>query len=345
MEILKMLAVALSLGTLAGLNLYLTVFVTGLALRLDWVALPAPLQGLEVLGHTVILAVAGFLYLIEFFADKIPWIDTAWDAVHTFIRPVGAAALAVAAMGDAHPVFEIVAVLLAGGMALSSHAAKAGTRVMANASPEPFSNIGLSLAEDGLVLGGLGLLAWSPLAALICAVLGVGTVILFLPTIARGVRANLWFAWKKLKSPPDTEKLAEPFSKLPERWDALLRRMISSESPVEWSLPCVSRKGDKLPANVFGWIVSLGEEPEELYFLGRTWRGGVLAAFDIRGAAIDFREGFLSGHLEIRHSEGKPCQAFSFDHSLSRAARETASRLSDDARLVSPGKFLPPSGG
>ena len=345
MEILKTLAVALSLGTLAGLNLYLTVFVTGLALRLDWVALPTPLQGLEVLGHTVILAVAGVLYLIEFFADKIPWIDTAWDAVHTFIRPVGAAALAVAAMGDAHPVFEIVAVLLAGGMALSAHTAKAGTRVMVNASPEPFSNIGLSLAEDGLVLGGLGLLAWNPLAALICAVLGVGAVILFFPTIARGVRANLWFAWRKLKSPPDTEKLAEPFSKLPERWDALLRRMHSSKSPVEWTLPCVSRKGDKLPANVFGWIVSLGEEPEELYFLGRTWRGGVLAAFDIRGAAIDFREGFLSGHLEIRHSEGKPCQAFSFDHSLSRAARETASRLSDDSRLVSRGKSLPAGGG
>ncbi len=345
MEILKMLAVALSLGTLAGLNLYLTVFVTGLALRLDWVALPAPLQGLEALGHTVVLVVAGVLYLIEFFADKIPWIDTAWDSVHTFIRPVGAAALAVAAMGEAHPVFEIVAVLLAGGMALSAHAAKAGTRVMVNASPEPFSNIGLSLAEDGLVLGGLGLLAWNPMAALICAVLGVGAVLWFLPAIARGVRANLWFAWRKLKSPPDTEKLAEPLPELPERWDALLRRMHSGKSPVEWALPCVSRKGDKLPANVFGWIVSLGEEPEEVYFLGRTWRGGVLAAFDIRGAAIEFGDGFLSGHLEIRHREGEPRQAFSFDQSLSRAAREAASRLSDDARLVSRGKFLPAGGG
>jgi hypothetical protein len=130
MEILKMLAVALSLGTLAGLNLYLTVFVTGLALRMDWVALPAPLQGLEVLGDPLILGIAGVLYLIEFVADKIPWIDTAWDAVHTFIRPVGAAALAVAAMGDAHPAFEVVAVLLAGGMALSrrAHAAAATAR-------------------------------------------------------------------------------------------------------------------------------------------------------------------------------------------------------------------------
>jgi hypothetical protein len=335
MEILNILAVALSLGTLAGLNLYLTVFVTGLALRLDWVALPVRLQGIEVLGHPLVFAVAGVMYFIEFFADKIPWIDTAWDAVHTVIRPVGAAALAVAAMGEAHPVFEIVAGLLAGGMALSAHATKAGTRVMANASPEPFSNIGLSLAEDGLVLGGLGLLVWSPLAALICAVLAVGFALWFLPRILRGMRSSLWFAWKKLKSPPDSEKPAEPHARLPERWDALLRRMHSGKSPVEWTLPCVTRKGDKLSANIFGWLVSLGEQPTEIYFIGRTWRGGVLAAFDIRGAAVDFRDGFLSGRLELRHRDGKPCQAFSFDQSLSKAAREAALRLSDDVRLVS----------
>lgn len=335
MEILETLAVALSLGSLAGLNLYLTVFVSGLALRLDWVALPTPLQGLEVLEHPLVLAVAGVLYLIEFFADKIPWIDSAWDSVHTFIRPVGAAALAVAAMGDAHPVFEIVAVLLAGGMAFSTHAAKAGTRVIVNASPEPFSNIGLSLAEDGLVLGGLGLLAWNPLVALLCAAFGVGVVLCFLPGLLRGVRANLWFAWRKLKSPPDSEKSGKPFAKLPERWDAMLRRMHSSKSPVEWALPCVSRKGDKLPANLFGWIVSLGEEPAEIYFIGRTWQGGVLAALDIRDASVDFREGFLAGRLDIRHREGRPCQAFSFDQSLSKATQEVASRLMDDAGLVS----------
>lgn len=345
MEILKTLAVALSLGTLAGLNLYLTVFVTGLALRFDWVALPAPMQGLEVLGHPVILAVAGVLYLIEFFADKIPWIDTAWDSVHTFIRPVGAAALAVAAMGEAHPVFEILAVLLAGGMAFSAHAAKAGTRVIVNATPEPFSNIGLSLAEDGLVLGGLGLLAWSPLVALFCAALGVGLVLVFLPGIVRGVRANLWFAWRKLQSPPDSEKPAEPYSKLPERWDAMLRRMCSSKSPVEWALPCVSRKGDKLQGNVFGWILSLGEEPAEVYFIGRSWRGGVLAAFDIRGASIEMSEGFLSARLEIRHRDRRPCQAFLFDQSLSKASQELASRLIDDARLVSDPLLLRPTSG
>ena len=141
MEILKTLAVALSFGTLAGVNLYLTVFVTGLAVRMDWVELPAALQGLEVLGNPVVLAVAGVMYVVEFFADKVAWVDTAWDAVHTVIRPLGAAALAVAAIGEAHPAFEAVAALLAGGMALGAHTAKAGTRLAANASPEPFSNI------------------------------------------------------------------------------------------------------------------------------------------------------------------------------------------------------------
>ncbi|MFZ4780122.1 MAG: DUF4126 domain-containing protein, partial [Terrimicrobiaceae bacterium] len=99
MQELSLLGVALGLASLAGINLYLTVFVTGLAIRMDWVTLSPALHDLSVLSDPIIIGVAGFLYLIEFFADKIPWIDTAWDSVHTFIRPVGAAALAVAALG------------------------------------------------------------------------------------------------------------------------------------------------------------------------------------------------------------------------------------------------------
>ena len=334
MGILNTLAVALSLGTLAGLNLYLTVFLTGMAVRMDWVTLPVALQGLEVLGHPVVLALAGVMYLVEFFADKVPWIDTAWDSVHTFIRPVGAAALAVAAMGDAHPVFEVVGVLLAGGMALSAHAAKAGTRLAANSSPEPFSNIGLSLAEDALVIGGLGVLAWNPLVALLAAVLSISAVLWFLPRIVRGARVRLWFAWKKLKSPSDEEKPAEPPGELPESWEELLRRVAPGKSAVEWALPCVSGKGDLLSANVRGWIVSLSSEPAEIYFLGRTWRGGVFAAMELGGAAIAHSAGFLADRLEIRHRDGRPCQAFFIDHSFSRAGRVAASRLEDDAELA-----------
>ena len=200
MEVLKTLAVALSLGTLAGVNLYLTVLVTGLALHFHWVILPSPLAGLEVLGHPSIITIAAVLYAIEFFADKIPWVDSAWDALHTLIRPIGAAALAIAAMGDAHPAFEVVAALLAGGMAFSSHTAKAGTRIAANSSPEPFTNIALSLAEDGLVLGGLGLLAWSPLVALLASVVVCATILVFLPRLLRNIFRSLCGAIKKIRS-------------------------------------------------------------------------------------------------------------------------------------------------
>jgi hypothetical protein len=200
MEILKTLAVALSLGTLAGVNLYLTVLVTGMALHYHWVALPLPLAGLEVLGHPTIITIAAVLYAIEFFADKIPWVDTAWDTIHTLIRPIGAAALAVAAMGDAHPAFEVVAALLAGSMAFSSHAAKAGTRLAANTSPEPFTNIALSLVEDGLVLGGLGLLAWSPLVALFVALVVCTTILIFLPRLLRNIFRGIRMLLKKLRS-------------------------------------------------------------------------------------------------------------------------------------------------
>lgn len=199
MEILKTLAVALSLGTLAGVNLYLTVLVTGLALHFDWVSLPSPLAGLEVLGHPPILWLVGALYAIEFCADKIPWVDTAWDGIHTIIRPIGAAALAVAAMGEAHPAFEVAAALLAGGMAFSSHAAKAGTRLAANTSPEPFTNISLSLVEDALVLGGLGLLAWSPLVTLILAAAVCTAIVIFLPRLLRNIFRGFRVLLKKIR--------------------------------------------------------------------------------------------------------------------------------------------------
>jgi len=200
MEVLKTLAVALSLGTLAGVNLYLTVLVTGLALHFDWVTLPSPLAGLEVLENPSILCIAAVLYAIEFCADKIPWVDTAWDAIHTLIRPIGGAALAVAAMGDAHPAFEVAAALLAGGMAFSSHTAKAGTRLAANTSPEPFTNIALSLVEDALVLGGLGLLAWSPLVALLLAAIICTAILIFLPRLLRNIFQGLRILLKKLRA-------------------------------------------------------------------------------------------------------------------------------------------------
>jgi hypothetical protein len=321
MEILKTLAVALSLGSLAGLNLYLTVFVSGLALRFDWVSLPAPLHGLEVLAHPIVIVLAGILYLFEFFADKIPWIDTAWDSVHTFIRPLGAAALAVAAMGEVNPVFEVTAALLAGSMALSSHLAKAGTRLVANTSPEPFTNIGLSLAEDGIVLGGLSLIAWSPLVALGIATVVFIAIIAILPMLLRSIRRHLWFAWRKLKCPADDKKPEAPETALPARWDTLLRRSHSNKNAVDWALPCVTGKGTLLPPNIHGWLVRLDGDSLEIQFIGRTWRGSTFATIDCRDATVTSHPGFMADRISITHRDGAPRQIFDIDRLHSKAAQ------------------------
>ena len=130
-----MLGVALGLATLAGVNLYLTVFVTGLAVNQHWITLSQQYEPLQVLAHPAIITIAGILYFIEFLADKIPWIDSAWDSVHTVIRPIGGALLAVQVLGQSSPTLDVIIMLLAGGTSLIAHTSKASTRLVANTSP------------------------------------------------------------------------------------------------------------------------------------------------------------------------------------------------------------------
>lgn len=167
MQLMDQLGIAFGLATLAGLNLYLTVFVVGMALRLHWIELAGPYEHLAVLGNPWILGVAFALFAIEFCADKVPLVDSTWDAVHTLIRPAGAIFLALTAMGDLDPVLMVIAALCAGSAALATHSTKASARLVLNASPEPVSNSVASVAEDGLVLGGLGLIATAPAVALV----------------------------------------------------------------------------------------------------------------------------------------------------------------------------------
>jgi hypothetical protein len=167
MEILDQLSVALGFATLAGINLYLTTFVAGLAMRFNWLALADKYEQLAILADPWIIGVAGGLFCIEFFADKIPWVDSSWDVLHTAVRPIGGVLLALAALGQLDPAISVVAALLAGGTSLTTHLAKAGGRAFINLSPEPVSNSVASSAEDGLVLGGLGLMAFSPLLSIV----------------------------------------------------------------------------------------------------------------------------------------------------------------------------------
>lgn len=162
--------IALALGTsfAAGLNLYATVAALGLMQRFGVAQLPAPLQ---VLAHPAVLTAAIALYVIEFVADKIPVVDTVWDVVHTFIRPPAAAILAYGALAQVPEAWRVVAALLAGGIALTSHGTKATARAAANASPEPFSNWGLSLFEDGFAVGLAWLAVRHPWATVVIVVL------------------------------------------------------------------------------------------------------------------------------------------------------------------------------
>jgi len=174
----------MGLGLVSGLNLYATVLTVGLGIRLGVITLNPELAGLAVLASPYVLIVAGVIYLVEFFADKIPWVDSIWDGVHTFIRPLGAAVIGATAIGAVEPQTAVIAALCA-GVSLSGHSVKAGTRLLANHSPEPFSNIGLSLAEDVLVVAG----SWLALAH---PAIMVAVVVIFLIAFA-------WFAPKAFR--------------------------------------------------------------------------------------------------------------------------------------------------
>jgi len=172
----------------AGINLYATVAILGLATRYGWVDLPPQYR---VFDNNWIIGVAVFLYVVEFIADKIPWVDTIWDGIHTLIRPVGGALIAVATIGQARPTVQALAALAGALLATSTHVAKASTRAIANTSPEPFSNWTLSLAEDGLVLA-LGVLALThPLAATIVVAGALVAIVVAGRWLFRSVRRRL----------------------------------------------------------------------------------------------------------------------------------------------------------
>jgi hypothetical protein len=185
MDLIVSLGRSLGFSLTSGVNLYATVAILGLAARFDWVDLPAQY---DVFATDWVIGLALVLYAVEFIADKIPWVDSMWDSVHTFIRPVGGALVAVATLGDASPTLEVLMGLLGGTVAAGSHFTKASTRIAANTSPEPFSNWALSLMEDAFVVG-LGLLALKyPLAAFVVTLLIVLAIVLALRWIVRKLR-------------------------------------------------------------------------------------------------------------------------------------------------------------
>ena len=148
MGIVEVLGLAGSVSLLAGWRLYLAILATGIAMRVGALPLPDHLHSLDVLANPWVMGVAAIAALAEFFADKVAWLDSAWDAVHTVVRPIGGALLALAIVDPGDPANQAIAFILGGGAALAAHGGKAGARAVVNASPEPFSNMVVSTAED-----------------------------------------------------------------------------------------------------------------------------------------------------------------------------------------------------
>jgi len=210
MDTIDLLGSTLGLGFLAGIRLYATILLIGLAVRFHWVALPAKFSQLEVLGHPWILAAAAIAFAMEFLADKIPWVDSLWDSIHMFIRPIGAVLLGFTALGSSDPVTRIVIALLCGGVAFTSHSTKAATRLLVNHSPEPFTNVGLSLAGDFFLPAGIWLTMKHPVVVLGTISLFVILFAWFAPRIFRSLRVEFLAVaalFKKLFTSPTAKPI------------------------------------------------------------------------------------------------------------------------------------------
>ena len=171
----------------SGINLYATVAVLGLCSRFHIVALPDQFRAFE---HPLIISVALVMYVVEFIADKVPWFDSLWDTIHTVVRPIGGALVAVTALGDASAGAQAVAALLGGSVAMTTHLGKAGTRAVANTSPEPFSNWALSLGEDAIAIGLTYFAIQHPLLALAIAVVLLVAIVACATVLIRAARSR-----------------------------------------------------------------------------------------------------------------------------------------------------------
>ncbi|PJA31394.1 MAG: DUF4126 domain-containing protein [Zetaproteobacteria bacterium CG_4_9_14_3_um_filter_53_7] len=185
-QIAAILALSMGAAWASGINLYATILVLGFMGSTGNMELP---PGLEILADPLVLFAAGVMYCVEFFADKIPGVDTGWDMMHTFVRIPAGAMMAAGAVGQVDPVVGLAAAILGGGIAATSHAAKAGSRVIINTSPEPFTNWTASVAEDVAVVAGLWTALNHPTLFVVLLVLFVILVIWMLPKIWRGIKA------------------------------------------------------------------------------------------------------------------------------------------------------------
>jgi len=183
--IIKTLSLTLGAAWASGINLYAAILVLGLLGATENIVLP---QGLEILMNPLIIGAAGLMYLVEFFVDKVPGVDTGWDTIHTFVRIPAGVLLAVGAVGDVTPAVAVAAAILGGGLAAGSHMTKAGSRLLINTSPEPVSNWTASVLEDIAVISGLWAALYHPVLFLVFLIIFICFTLWLLPKIWQGIK-------------------------------------------------------------------------------------------------------------------------------------------------------------
>ena len=329
MQTLQLLGTALGLASLAGLNLYLTVFVTGLAIQQHWIDVSQSYPELAILAHPAILAISGVLYLLQFFADKVPWVDSLWDAVHTVIRPIGGAFLAIRVLGTPDPVFDVIAALLAGSVTLMTHGMKAGTRLVVNHSPEPFSNIALSVTEDVAVLGGLALIWRDPVLALIVFSLVLIAIGYFAPKLWRAVKVHAWLLWKKVTSPAADHLETELPKTLPHELDIAHFSVNLERDPIAWAVPCVSASARNIPGNLFGYLTATEGTAPKLAFVAKRRFRHLAEELDLATYKLAHEPKFLSENIVLYSLEKKPKYTFVFARSQRPLVKALAASLQE----------------
>lgn len=288
MDLITLASAALGLSALAGLNLYLTVFAVGLSIRLGWLQLVPEMAGLEILSHPVVLILAGMLVLVEFIADKIPWVDSLWDAVHTLIRPLGAVFLSLGVVGMTDPLLAVMAGLLGGGLALTTHLSKTSARLLVNTSPEPVSNTVVSILEDLVVLGGVGLILWDPWLALVVVLFFLALFIWLAPKLLRHLYLTCRFLLLKIQSMAGPDDRIEQLPKSCPAW----ARLIMEESQVHgeevgWIVPVVLNRVPGLPSPRKGYLFRYAPQGR----LGVILKGRKPAWISLEG---------IKAHLEMK---------------------------------------------
>lgn len=340
MEHLQTLAMALGLSSLVGLRLYLTVFLTSLSINQGWLQLSTTYDSLGILGSDAILVASGVLLVLEFMADKVQGFDSVWDSIHTFIRPVGATILALQVLGDWPAEAKVVAALCAGAVALTVHSAKAGTRLIVNTSPEPFSNMALSAAEDVAVAGMFTLLITHPLVGGAVLLVGVLACLWSMPKIFRMAKATLHLLWQRLVRPSSVPPRPSLPCHLSPDHDILLSKTTGAHTTVDWAVETISsrtRGFRGLDNNRFGLLIAPSSQPDTLVFLARTLFGRSAVRLPLAGCQFVQQSTFLSENVVLYNRTSGRRTVFRF----AKAEAAIAARLVDDLRLRTSGKTSP----